>query len=585
MPGRPKPTADNLSIATAARFVTLPRALSGRAVDELFTDVLYESAGRRVSKEIRVSHGSGDRRYIVSFLCFRTNPPIRFLDYDGLEETRYGFVLLVERRGYLVVFHQLAKGLDRPVTERSRPVDRRRVTHIWSAQARYQRFSTRRMTVSKQELRRASYEADDLETAFVPALAGRSILQTVGLSTRDYGTVGVTPSTGRVRRRSGKAGLEEVFAFIDSTLDGFEATGDSDFLDAFPSPVDVADLPSNVEPTGLLFDGAQLRGLLDDPGVTLEGESPSHLPDELLNTFSQVLSLRANGDEWEAVDEAGQVVARVKRMKHSFGVYSDLARGFVLRDVNGLDEPLDRWVREQDAFSLSFASPDYFYADGRLFRTGGFSREVALIRRFLKAEQTLDAARSEKGNPYPQNATRFAASSVFRILEDGLAATDTLLWCGDLGDEWADYVGVGDRTITFYHCKHGTPTTGASDLQVVIAQALKNLGRVKFRHDEIRTKLELSEARGFWSGTRIPLLARGPTGWPGLTVSCLEAAADPMTRWRVAVVITALSVTAFDAEAARAEVKPHFVQLVWLLSAFVSSCRERDAQPVVFCRP
>lgn len=274
----------------------------------------------------------------------------------------------------------------------------------------------------------------------------------------------------------------------------------------------------------------------------------------------------------------------MKRLKHSFGIYSGLAKGFVLRDGTGVDTPVDRWVRDESAFSLSFASPEYFYAGGRLYKTRGFNAEVALVRRFLKAERALEGAQSEKGGPYTQTAARFSTSSVFRILEDTLASTDALLWCGDLGDEWADYVGLGDHTITFYHCKHGAPTSGASDLQVVTAQALKNLGRVKFRPDEIRTKLELAETREYWSDTRIPLLARGPSGWPGLVATCVQAVADPMTRWRVALVVSALSLNAFDDEAGRQQIKPHFIQLVWLLSAFVSACRERDAEPIVLCR-
>ena len=585
MPKRIGPTAQQLSIATGARFVVLPKPLTRRAVEGVFKDVLNESGGKRVSQEIRVNHGAGDSRYVVSFLCFRTNSQVKFLKTTNLEETRYGFSLLVERHGYLAVFHHLAKGLDRSISERSRPVDRQRVTHIWSAQARYQRFSTRRMTISNQELRGASYEADDLETAFVPALASRSILQTLGIATRDHGTVGVTPGTGRVRVSSAKAGLQNLFAFIDSALDGFEASGDSDFLSAFPSPVDVADPANQVEPSGLLFNAPQLDELLDSPTITLVAESESHSRDELMNTFKAVLDLRAVGNEWEAVNGAGQVVARVKRLSHSFGVYADFAKAFVINDEGGEDLPLDRWIREQDAFSLSFASSDYFYAGGTLFRTGGFAKEAALVRRFLNPHPALDAATSEKGNPYPPNATRFATSSIFRIVEDNLASTDTMLWCGDLGDEWADYIGVGDRRLTFYHCKYGDLTTGASDLQVVTAQALKNLGRIKFRHDEIQKKIQLSLDSEHWGNTQIPLLARGAAGWPGLKQGLLNAAADPTTRWHVKLVVTALSLATFDAEVARNQIKPHFIQLVWLLSAFVSSCRERDAEPIVVCRP
>jgi hypothetical protein len=583
MSPRTTPTADQLKIATAARFVRLPKPLTARAVDAIFKEVLNDTCAKRVAKQVRFGRASGRSHFVISFLCFSTNPPIKFLDGSNLEETRYGFVLLIERRGYLVVFQHLAKGLDRPVTEISQPVDRQRITHIWSAQARYQRFSTRRMTISKQELRGASYEADDLETAFVPALASRSILQTLSLWTRDHGTVGITPSSGRVRVSSSRAALHELLAFVDGALDGLEATGNSAFLSAFPALVDVGNLPNDVKPTGLLFDAAQLRGLLDNPAVTLESKLPGSSPSDLLKTLSAVLEVRANGDDWEATDDLGRVVATIKRLKHSYGVYSDLAKGFVLREDGGDETPLDRWLREQHAYSLSFSSPDYFYAAGALFKTGGFAQEVALVRRFLRATAALGLANSEKGDGYSGTDTRFDQCSIFRAVEDTLASADALLWCGDLGDEWADYVGIGDKTVTSYHCKYGEPTTGASDLQIVTAQALKNLGRIKFRRDEITRKLQLSQSREYWGTTRIPLLARGPGGWPQLTDSVIEAGTDPRTRWCVALVVTSISAATFDTEANRSQIKPHFIQLVWLLSAFVSSCRERDAEPIIYC--
>ncbi|HEY2855281.1 MAG TPA: hypothetical protein VGJ18_20685 [Gemmatimonadaceae bacterium] len=440
------------------------------------------------------------------------------------------------------------------------------------------------MTISAYELRGASYDAADLETAFVPAAAARSILQTLGLVTRDYGVVGLTPSTGRIRVRSTKAGLTELLSFIDDVLDGIETSNDSLFLQAFPMPVEVADLPQHVLPTGLLFDMAQIRSLLDDPDTVLEQRGVMS-PDDLLTALSTVLPTLPTGDEWEAMDDRGGTVARIKRLKHSFGVYSDAAKQFVLRVGGNQEVPFDRWLREENAFSLSFNSTEYFYADGALYRTGGFRREANLVRQFLTADPHLTQATSEKGSNYSSRDTRFASTSIFRVLEDSLSRDDPFLLCGDLGDEWADYIGGGSGTITFYHCKHGAVTRGASDLQIVASQALKNLSRVKLRESEIIRKLDLAQQREYWGDTQIPLLVRSQNGWPGLRKDLVKSAANPKTRWRVALVVTALSLSVFDTEARRANPLPYFIQLVWLLSSVVSCCRERDADVIIFCQP
>lgn len=585
MPARARPTVGHLSIPKAARFTVLPRPLSKAAVRALFDEVLEETDARRVTEEVRVTHGTGNDRYLHSFLCFRTTPKVKFLSGTELQELRYGFVLLIERRGHLVVFHRLAAGLDGPVTNKGRPVDRRRLTHIWSDRARYQKLSTRRMTIARQELRAASYEADDLETALVPAMAARSILQSLRLATPNHGPVGVTPGTGRVRVSTGRASLGELVSFIDDTLNGIENQQDSSFLNAFPEPVELEQLPTDIHPTGILLDFGELHDLLGDPagGSVLKGLPGEDSPDVMLDTLSAVFTLREADDAWDGIDDQEHVVVQVKRLKHSYSVQMEIAKAYFIEGADGTETRLDRWLRERAAFSLSFSSPEFFYADARLFRRAGFAQEVAQMQRFLEAHAALDEAQSEKGAGYPATAKTFATNSIFGILETSLTGSDRYVWCCDLGDEWADYIGVGDKGVTFYHCKHGAPTRGATAFQIVIAQALKNLARIKFRREEVHAKIVASRQRQHWGQTRIPLLARGGE-WSALEEELLAAVADPTTRWRVALVVTALSLADFQAEAARTAATPHFIQLVWLLSAFASACRERDAQPLVYCQ-
>jgi len=586
MPKRKPPTIAELFVPKAARFLRLPKNLTKVAVQALFDQILEQSDARRVTQEIRMPRGSAANRFVYSFLCFRMTSAVPFLIPSQLTEVRYGFVLLIEREGYLAVFNRGAKGLDDAVAKKGRPVERRSLTHLFADSARYQKLSTRRMTIAKQELRGASYEADDLETAFVPATAARSILQNIRMATQEYGSVGVTPSTGRVRVSASKTSIEELVAFVDQTIAGFNASTSSAFLTAFPEPVELDDVPADVLPVGLLFDLGGVYDLLHDPAnphTLIAGDTASSV-DQLLEALSPVLTLRDDNEQWEVSDDKGTVLARMKRLKNSYSVRFTFAGEYAIEDAEGAVEPLTQWLHRHSAFSVTFTSPEYFYSGGKLYRMAGFEQEVAQVRRFLNVHPPLDTASSEKGGPYPSTATSFSPDSIFGIVESTLSGDDKYLWCCDLGDEWADYIGVGPGRVTFYHCKHGIPTTGASDFQVVVGQALKNLSRVKFRRSEVEQKLQQAEHRAYWGTTGIPRLARDVAGWTGLEHDFAEVIADPNAVWRVALVLTALSLKQFDEAAAVPISTPHFVQLVWLLSAFVSACRERDAQPVIFCR-
>ena len=288
---------------------------------------------------------------------------------------------------------------------------------------------------------------------------------------------------------------------------------------------------------------------------------------------------------WNVVADHG-TFATLKKLSTSYGIASDAARAWWLESPEGSKVSLERWLRDNDAYSVSFSDPEYFYSIGSLYRKAGFDQEAKRVKALLKPHAPLDHAASEKGptDEYRVTTTNFSADSIFRVLETSLAGDALHLCCGDLGDEWADYLAIGPGEITFFHCKDGTPTTGASDFQIVVGQAVKNLSRIKFRPEEIQAKLGACKSNPYWANTRIPRLAKTANHWDGCIAAATAMTGNPAAVWRVALVVTALSDADFEREMQRTSPKPHFIQLVWLLSAFASICRERDAQPIIYCR-
>lgn len=300
---KPKPpTIADLFIPQGARFLRLPKNLTKVAVQAVFDQVLEQCSARRVAQEIRISSGSDANRFVYSFLCFQMTTAVPFPHRVGPDRGALRVRAFDRRNGFLAVFNRGAKGLDDGVEKKSRPIERRSLTHLFADTARYQKLSTRRMTIARQELRGASYEADDLEMALVPATAARSILQNIRMATPKYGNVGVTPSTGRVRVSASKANIEDLVAFVDQAIAGINASTASAFLSAFPESVELDELPADVRPVGVLFDLGGVHDLLHHPDTPHTLVAPDTLPsvDQLLEALSPVLTLREDDVHWES---------------------------------------------------------------------------------------------------------------------------------------------------------------------------------------------------------------------------------------------------------------------------------------------
>lgn len=582
-------TASQLTAAASARFSRLPKPLSAAFVTELFRDLLARNDAEKVSPaEVRTKVEAGHDQVTYSFMCFKTQPPITFLLGTNLKELRYGFVLLVEAKGHLAAFQRGAAGLDAALSAKVQPIPRQELMHAWGDVARYRKFGTKRMSVAEQELQGASYEAADLEMALSPSVASRSILNSIRMQIGTEGTIAVTPSTGRVQKAGDKGRLADLLGFVDELLAQLGGKKLSPFLRAFPTPLRLDELPVNVKPTGLLFDLARLQNYLLQPETESTLKHAQQDAAALWSLLSPVLDVLVDAndaDRWLVKDGQNER-AVLKRLTRSFGINAEFAKGWSVEHTQGPSVSLETWLRENEAFSVSFSNPEYFYTQGSLYRRAGFQMDAQVVLSMLEVQPALDHATSEKGDTDAYNAhTRaFDANSIFHVIEHAMAAPFTHLCCGDLNDEWADYFGLEADRFTFFHAKDGSPTNGASNFQIVVAQALKNLSRVKFEPTVIEEKLRDLQQKNWWTAEiHIPRLAKGP-GWLQLIAAAKDLAANPRTSWRVALVVTALSRADFVTEMAQAQPKPHFIQLVWLLSAFASNCKDRDATPVIYCR-
>lgn len=258
----------------------------------------------------------------------------------------------------------------------------------------------------------------------------------------------------------------------------------------------------------------------------------------------------------------------------------------------GDPQSLREYLNEIKALIILFDDVRLAYIDGQVFRDETLLDGCRSFLRYFTASASLTPVTSEKGE-FAAAQTAFDATSSFGAIVDHIAAADPILLCDDLGDEWADFIGVTDDAgltqIPFYHAKHGTLSLGAGSFHVSVSQAIKNLGNMTFPEERLAAKL------GLWGSTYnapnqgIQIQRTIRSNAADLAVALRRTRTAPDARRRVVIVTSSLSrqavVDAFVAIQNGHRPALSFVQLYWLLQSFFSACTEVGATGTVVCQP
>jgi hypothetical protein len=174
-----------------------------------------------------------------------------------------------------------------------------------------------------------------------------------------------------------------------------------------------------------------------------------------------------------------------------------------------------------------------------------------------------------------------------------VADGDEVLVCDDLGDEWADFIGLNNSSspprITFYHAKHGDLSLGATPFHESVGQALKNLRSMILPPEVMGGKIN-GWRKNYKSrkGVQTAIARVVRSNSDDLADEFARARMAPDAIRRVMIVTSSLSKAAVAQALGRIKAghrpDPYFVQLYWLLLSFFSACTDMNAFGYVVCR-
>lgn len=604
---------DWLKIGKSATFFRKKGRLPKAAIDDLFRVLRQEhpSPSNNLFKHVKDQHGRAHWSAIAFY--YDRDPSFLELPLGQPRERVCGFVLLVEYKEFVALFKA---GLDIPSSFKSEHFERvgsdRVEKAIAQTDATFEKIRLRNMASSKYTLRAKTLEAVDLQTVVGPASTRRFVPQGYRVR-RGTDHFSATPSTGRISERSERAAYTELITWVTTVADRIAAPGGqtSAFIGNFAREVDLGTIAAPITPT---FFGVDVSFLTDE---LFESNEPKRLirwngdvaqvvnkqdTDAILAALDQSFAIRISRGQTRIIDPRNQrqigelktgksrISLKALELPEALNISIEAAAGQPGTDPNGM--PLKRFIDRSDIFSVLFSDFTLAYIDGALYRDNQIEDGGASFLRYFIAEPSLALATSEKG-AFIAGQPNFDVNSVFSKVVQTIALNDNALVCDDLGDEWADFIGIctttNPRSISFYHAKHGGLSLSASAFHAAVGQALKNLGRMPLLNDALVAK------SAFWSGTynapgvqtAIPRMQRG--SFAQFQQAAIDARSAPDSIRRVFIVTSSLSKqqleNAFAQVGSGAAPLPHFIQLYWLLMTFISACAEVGACAYIVCQP
>ncbi|MDX6910006.1 hypothetical protein SJZ84_04120 [Hafnia paralvei] len=535
-----------------------------------------------------------DVNFIYSLRVFPTLRPVYFMgEAEGGEnfyDTIYAFILILEFDNSIAIIKKSCANISDKLEKDFNLITSHLLAGTFNdSDVSFQKISTRSMTNSDKAIRSRSFESSDLKGAFSTHAAGRSIPYYLKL--RQGPTIKTISGSGRLVEASQRISFDDIASWSYNQLCLVrQGGGVKDFLNYFAQQKELNEVMALTQPNALLIESTALYEKIESEGLRIKYKLPDgedcYLSEKRLNKLFQKLEKVYEIRDDLTIDSAiGS--AKIKRNNKTLTIESTILRRLKILS-NGKEATLQSFIFKNGFYSITFQDPRYMYFMGNCFEDASGISEINSILDILMPVENMDKVLSEKGT-FTKLSTKFSVESMFDLVEE-IHKNDDYIFCDDLGNEWADHITFNkqDSCISFIHSKHGSKTTSASKLHDVVGQAIKNLGYMYFSApdllDKVRNKLKKNYVNNN-TETKIKKIRKGDTR--KLKKYLDDLSKDVKLHRKCILSCSFISKNEVKREFGKLRrnlpVKPHVIQLLWILSSFSHAVKEVNAVPVIYC--
>ena len=449
------------------------------------------------------------------------------------------------------------------------------------------------MTNSDKAIRNRSAESADLKGSYSTHAAGRSIPYYLKL--RQGAVIKTISGSGRLVEASQRVNFDEIAAWSYNQLCLIrQGGGVKDFLDFFAKQKDLSEVLGSTVPNALLIEVTSLYEKLQSEGCIIKYKLPDGT-DYILNEIQVNRLFRKLERVYEIKNDLTIPVpvgkARIRKNNKTLTIDSVFLKKLKVSS-NTKDVTLQSFILKNGFYSITFTDPRYMYFMGNCFEDSSGISEINSILEMLTPKVNIKDVSSEKGLFF-KGMVNFSEHSMFDVVEN-IHNGDDYIFCDDLGNEWADHITFNkmESCICFIHSKHGDRSTSASKLHDVVGQGIKNLGYMYFSTGDFTEKIKSKLNKNYVGvykntsiSTKIKRIRKGNTRH---IKNYLDGLFKDVKLHRKCILscsfISKKEIKReFNKLREKKPVKPHVVQLLWILSSFSHAVKEANAVPVIYC--
>ncbi len=564
------------------------------------SDENIEPGGGYLLDEFRVNKRliESDVSYKYSLRIFPTLKPVYFIgEVEGGENYQdkiYAFILIIEFDNSIAIIKKSCANISNEIEKNFNLVSSNLLAGTFNdSDVLFQKISTRTITNSDKAIRNRSAESVDLKGAYSTHAAGRSIPYYLKL--RQGAVIKTISGSGRLVEASQRVNFDEITEWSYNQLCLIRKGGGiKDFLNSFAKQKDLSEVLNSTVPNALLIESTSLYEKLQSEGAMLKYKTPDGT-DCVLNELQVNRLLRKLEKVYEIKPDlsirAPLGKAKIRVNNKTLTIDSTILKKIKV-SYNSKDITLQSFIFKNGFYSITFADPCYMYFMGNCFEDSSGISEINSILEMLVPKANIGNVSSEKGLLL-RGIEKFSNDSMFDVVEN-IHSGDDYIFCDDLGNEWADHItfNKADSCICFIHSKHGDKSTSASKLHDVVGQGIKNLGYMYFNTDDFTNKIKNKLNKNYIGvykkqsiPTKIKKIRKGDVKKIKKYLDNLFK--DVKLHRKCILSCSFLSKKEIESEFVnlrrKKPVKPHVIQLLWILSSFSHAVKEANAVPVIYC--
>lgn len=586
---------DNLSLNKNVQFYSLKKPLSIKSVSDVFKEFSQNRIGNYLINETKKHHvtkSGTNATYSMSSYKIEAEPS--FLKGTTKKEHKYAYLLLIEFNDALAI---LKKYVDAPEKKFSRFIDEydyEKFCHLHgNKNPEYERVTMKNMSISNAVIRSRSLEAKSLNGILSSNSSSRSIPSNFRMKVGQESYT-LTPSTSRVSQRDTKSNFDELIDWAYDVKEEIKTTTESsEFISNFASPVRLADIMDRGHKVvAILLDLGEIENKVNSGVAALQKSDGKQLGAKELNRLFNHLKapVLVDGD---VIKTKGVVLAgKVVYSKNVITVKNKILEQISVVENGVPNYTIESFVNKHKPFSAVFDSPNYSYFSKSCFEDKHLLDNIKSILNVFDDGYDFSSVASEKEKKHSVHLTRFPERSLFRAVEDKYCGLHDIVICDDMNDEWADHIAIDCTSaipsVSFIHSKFTKKDTyGASAFHDVVAQALKNIGRTEADKSLYKIKYE-NEWCNNYESTNIKRVI-GAKNWSEFEKAIDVIEQNPNSIKKIVLATPFLKKSKLERElnklAKGKKCKPHYVQLIWLINTFISSCKDFGVQAHILCKP